>query len=238
MKKYLEFLRDKGGRKIDLYSYESHFRYYLLNYKQFLPKNKNVRILDIGCGLGHFLYFCLKLGYSDITGIDIDPEMVEFCKRKLPGEIKVELINSISEYLGNKSCYYDLISMNDVLEHINKEEIITTLKYVYDSLSSDGCLIIKTINAANLLSGWTRYGDFTHQISFTEWSLMYLLTEVGFQQNKIKFYSEKYVVNTPKQFCRALLRGVLDKLTKFIFKIEKVYVPKVTTSNIIVVCKK
>jgi 2-polyprenyl-3-methyl-5-hydroxy-6-metoxy-1,4-benzoquinol methylase len=45
-----------------------------------LPEDKSIRILDIGCGYGQNLRALLKLGYTNLQGIDLDTEAIEFCK--------------------------------------------------------------------------------------------------------------------------------------------------------------
>jgi len=231
---YLEFLKKR--RRIDFQSYKFHFNHYYLNYSKFLPKDKNAKILDIGCGLGHFLYFCKKLGYKDVNGVDTDKELANFCRKKILST--VEKITSVVQYLSKKQDFYDFIVMNDVLEHIPKEEIIPTLNSVYNALAPKGTLVIKTPNGAWLFEGWQRYGDFTHHTSFTETSLSYILQEDGFEVDQIKFYAEKYVVDSFKQLLRHFFRELLTLFFKILFKIEKMYSPQIFSAVIIAVVRK
>lgn len=39
--------------------------------KGWLPEERSMPILDIGCGSGKLLYMFRQLGYSDLTGIDL-----------------------------------------------------------------------------------------------------------------------------------------------------------------------
>ena len=50
--------------RIDKKTYERYFRYFKLNYENYLPKNKNARIVDLGCGIGHFLFYLKKSNYT------------------------------------------------------------------------------------------------------------------------------------------------------------------------------
>jgi 2-polyprenyl-3-methyl-5-hydroxy-6-metoxy-1,4-benzoquinol methylase len=59
-------------------AFEYMARCYFNWYDPYLPKNKDARILDFGCGIGHFLYFLNKMGYSNFVGIDISPQQVAF----------------------------------------------------------------------------------------------------------------------------------------------------------------
>src|SRR5215472_12143952 len=41
-----------------------------------LPQDKNVRILELGCGYGALLYWLKESGYRHLEGIDCSPEQV------------------------------------------------------------------------------------------------------------------------------------------------------------------
>jgi 2-polyprenyl-3-methyl-5-hydroxy-6-metoxy-1,4-benzoquinol methylase len=55
----------------------------IYNYlKNELPENREAKILDIGCGFGLFLSKIKELGYTNVSGVDIDVDAVNFCKEK------------------------------------------------------------------------------------------------------------------------------------------------------------
>ena len=62
--------------------YENSFLQFDLNYGNFMPRQKEARILDVGCGTGHFLYYLAKKGYDNYLGIDLSPQQVDFCRKK------------------------------------------------------------------------------------------------------------------------------------------------------------
>ena len=71
-----------------------------------LPNNKNCEILDIGCGLGQYLYGLQKLGYSNCKGIDKSADAVQYCRTQ---GLNVELVTDVAEYtnpIGNKYRFY------------------------------------------------------------------------------------------------------------------------------------
>lgn len=45
-----------------------------------LPKNRNAKILDLGCGYGTFLNALRSLGYKNLYGVEIGKEQSEFLK--------------------------------------------------------------------------------------------------------------------------------------------------------------
>ena len=45
-------------------------------FDKLLPKNKNIKILDLGCGNGSFIYWLHKKGFESAIGVDISEEQV------------------------------------------------------------------------------------------------------------------------------------------------------------------
>src|SRR5258708_2240816 len=61
--------------------YESYARHYRNVYQPLLPADKSTRILEVGCGLGQFLYFLKEQGYKNHSGIDIGKEQIDLCRQ-------------------------------------------------------------------------------------------------------------------------------------------------------------
>ena len=57
--------------------------YYDKIYNTLLPPDKSVKILDIGRGGGHFLYYLFRKGYTNIHGVDISPRLTDFVKKEI-----------------------------------------------------------------------------------------------------------------------------------------------------------
>lgn len=71
--------------------YEKVFKRHIVEYylnkrievvKKFFP-DKNIKILDVGCGTGLFLYSLRKEGYNNLWGIDISENMIKIAKERL-----------------------------------------------------------------------------------------------------------------------------------------------------------
>lgn len=151
--------------------------FYQRTLSSYLSSNKNIKILDVGCGQGFALMALQELGYTHLSGIDIDSGQVKACRRKGIDAIHVE--DSL-KYLAEHQFKYDLILALDVIEHIPHCEQLEFTQAIYDSLASDGKIICTVPNANSTLAGRWRYSDWTHQISFTEDSLDFLLYNAGF----------------------------------------------------------
>ncbi len=92
-------------------------RYYL---RQWLPTDKNAHIVDLACGGGKLLYFFKRMGYTNITGVDISPEQVKLAKQVTPD---VEEAN-VLVWLEAHPASFDLISGFDIVEHFHKDEVL------------------------------------------------------------------------------------------------------------------
>ena len=84
-----------------------------------MHKNKEAAILELGCGYGRYLRVIQKLGYSDISGIDISEEQVAYAQEKL--QLKNVTHGDALEFIRNTEKQYDTILMLDVMEHLSSE---------------------------------------------------------------------------------------------------------------------
>ena len=186
---YEEIFSQNKSQRLDKKSYDLIVRKYKWNYDRFF-KNipKDAKILDIGCGLGQFLYYLKKNGFNKIRGIDISKNQVEIALQ-MQSQLDIIYIEDVTDYLSQHIGEYHVITINDVLEHIEKVDLIPFLKKIYNALTTEGVLIVKTINSAYPLGNFARYQDLTHTISFHEKSLIQLLRHIGFKD--IKCYQEE-----------------------------------------------
>ncbi len=73
------------------------------------------KVLDIGCGLGHFSALVHNLGL-DVTGIDISPTAIEMAKANYPGiDFKVGVLTDFDMILALKP---DILLMNEITWYI------------------------------------------------------------------------------------------------------------------------
>jgi SAM-dependent methyltransferase len=185
-------------------------------YHDCLPNKKEAPILDVGCGSGHFLYFLQLSGYTQVEGIDLSAQQIELARKKLSCPVHQE---DASSFVRNRQRYYQLIALNDFLEHIPKNDIVPLLKTLRSGLAPDGVLVVNTPQAAGLTSIYIRYNDFTHRLVFTELSLSYLLRLAGFSE--VRFVRERWPYKfTPRHLAYRTARWVWFRILKLIYFIE------------------
>jgi 2-polyprenyl-3-methyl-5-hydroxy-6-metoxy-1,4-benzoquinol methylase len=152
--------------------------------ENWLPKNKEVKILDIACGWGNTLLSLYSAGYSRLQGIDISKGQCEIAKRYLPPEIEIICGDAI-KFLENIRELYDVIIIFQLLEHLLPDISFNLLSRVRRALKKSGMLVVRVPNMANILAGLFRYIDLTHVTGYTEWSLFQLLDAAGFHKHEV-----------------------------------------------------
>lgn len=231
-KLYSHFL-STGFIDLNIKSYQHMIKLYEHNYSRFLPENKNAKILDIGCGMGHFLEFLGRMGYDNILGVDLSEEAVRFCEEK--GINKVKLITDLKGFLLSSN-NYDLIVLNDVIEHFPKQEILDILRMIYERLNVGGRIIVKTGNMASAIGLRMRYVDFTHESGFTEESLAQVLKISEFQN--ILVLPFVFPKNRIRRVIRWLGQKKLHAWWKLVYFFEFAHWPRIVDELIFVVGEK
>ncbi|UCE73455.1 MAG: class I SAM-dependent methyltransferase [Methanomassiliicoccales archaeon] len=212
--------------------YGIYHTYFSKNYLRHMPKNRKSRILDIGCGMGHFLYFLEKEGYGNYLGIDISGENIDFCKKQ---NFNVKLCD-VFEYLKGNNKPFDVIVMNDIIEHFNKKEIIELLKLARTNLVKNGRLIVKVVNSSNpILGPNSRYIDFTHEIGFTEESLMQVLKISGFMECAVYPQDIYIYYHNPLNFVGMILSKLFNAVFRLLFILYGRKTTRIFTKSMIAV---
>jgi len=183
------------------------------NIKNNLPKDKNAKILDMGCGFGMFLKHIKSLGYTNIKGVEIGDEQNKFLKNK--GFYIIQ--SDIFEFLKTTDEKFDFVTMFDVLEHFTKEEIVEILPLIKNILNENGKFVFRVPNGEAMLKGSIMYSDFTHETFFTARSLKQIFNIFDFSDTKI------YPVYPIKHGIQSTIRYYAYRFYELIYKIGIVF---------------
>ncbi len=154
---------------------------YRVLFAPLLPRRKDSRILDIGCGAGLFLEWLAATGFTNAVGIDIDPGQVKFARSLGQNAVLVE---DPVAWLRTQEPFA-AVFMSDVMEHLAEDQLDTLLGAIRQSLEKDGRLIVRVPNATSVTSLWVRYADVTHKRLYTAESLSFVLHGAGFEPVRI-----------------------------------------------------
>jgi 2-polyprenyl-3-methyl-5-hydroxy-6-metoxy-1,4-benzoquinol methylase len=211
-----------------LVSIQKSFPVWRHYFRDLLPKDKFAKILDIGCGNGSFVYFLTESGYKLTSGIDISLQQIESGNSL---GIKGISCADLHSFLKDKSLAYDCIIARDVLEHLTKQEIFDTLTSIHSALRPGGNFIMQSPNGQGIFYTSVFYGDFTHEIAFTESSFKQICRSTGFEN--ITCYPTGPVPKGFVSFIRYVLWKFIVLKTRIIKMIETGDSSGVFTQNII-----
>lgn len=174
-------------------------RQLLIKIINFLSPNKNLKILDVGCGTGYNIIALRKFG--QVYGVDIAEEAISFCKKR--GLKNTFLIKKDQFPFPDNS--FDLITCLDVLEHIYRDD--RELQTFHRKLSPGGNLIIFVPAFSTLWGGLDEKSH--HFRRYTKDQLKRKLELCGFQIKKIGYFG--YIFFLPVLLVRIFQRTFLGQ---------------------------
>jgi len=192
----LEFLNralTPAGRMnaLDYYKFEQKFRGERSVIKErqkfYLPYFLNKEcVLDIGCGRGEFIELLLENGVS-VKGIDVNRDMVEFCK-SLGFDVDCADAQTYLSDIEEQSL--DGIFMAQVAEHLPMEMLMDLIRLAYRALKPGGLFVVETINVRSVyaMSNWF-YMDPTHIKPVHPETMKFMMQEAGFGKVELAFLS-------------------------------------------------
>jgi SAM-dependent methyltransferase len=171
------------------YSSEPWFawdRLYLKALRQRYPElsGQNVSFLDVGCGWGRLLKAATEYGWSS-KGLETSSKALEFIGKNFPN---LDVEQSYLDTMGKEPSSFDLISMVEVIEHIDQPKLL--LEQVHDHLCDEGLLLVQTGNIESFTAQkagmeWP-YIKAEHVSYFSMSSLAHVLQDSGFEVLEMK----------------------------------------------------
>ncbi len=226
MENYSNYLQSMYSEK----TFNRKLDYIKYNFWSFFDE-KTKNILEIWPWLWEFIVFSKSNKLDNITIIDNDESVLEYCNKKHKITESFLIKNSIKE-IDNSLKKYDIIFMNQILEHITKSEQIETLKILYKHLNIWWKLIINVPNAGNYLTMTEIYADITHTTAFTDNSLKEIAMQISDQKDKITIKSYKIPPYNWINIIRIVLQKILHSIQLLMYIAHGWSFSKILTPNI------
>lgn len=176
---------------------------------QWLPR-PGAKVLDLGCGLGELLYVSHALGCAECVGVNLCQEEIEAARPFVKARF---LCADVLDYLRTSRETFDWIGALNILEHLEKEDLLELLSLAAGRLSPGGALVAMVPNAISPFAGVTRHWDFTHEWAFTPNNFRQIAPIGGFS-DLVEFRECRPVVHG----VRSAVRWVIWQGVRFVIR--------------------
>lgn len=187
------------------YECRSRRHIYLRNIRRLqaqFAKSASIKLLDIGCGAGIFLNEAKAAGF-DAQGVEVSPTLANYAR----ANTGLPIHNASLAEVGFSEKSFDIVTLWDVIEHVQQPEII--LQEIYRILRPEGVVAIRTGNSdfqipkAKLLYALRPQGGpylipYEHLYHFSPVTLESMLKRVGFTTTAVYDGDTEYCSSGPK----------------------------------------
>jgi SAM-dependent methyltransferase len=164
--------------RLDSHSDIFYSRYALTKARWVHRIRQSGRLLEIGCGQGHFLRAARSLGYS-VAGVEPHPERA----RRIQDELGIEVRCSLLEDLEWQNASFDVVYHCDLLSHFPKP--VQALRKMSSLLAPDGVLACEAGTLGAIHPLWYRWigqvGFPQHRWLYSPKSLRRVFVDAGMQ---------------------------------------------------------
>lgn len=135
------------------------------------------KILDIGCGYGDKIDELISLGFTNVSGVEINKTLVDkACDKGL----NVVAVDSFDMEQNKEQ--YDVLVMSHIIEHFQYQDLIQFMESYLGCLKQDGLLLIATP-----LMNPSFYDDFDHVKPYTH---IGILSIFGGKATQVQYHSQ------------------------------------------------
>ena len=144
-KLYSELARVYHEMYQNIFDYKEEYKFY----EKYLLNNESKRVLEIGCGSGNLAPYFLNAGYQYV-GLDLSQEMLDIAKEMTP---KGEFVRSdMREIHLTRKFDAVIISGRSFAYLETNQDVLNTLKSVFNILEKGGILIFDNFDAEKIIS--------------------------------------------------------------------------------------
>lgn len=165
---------------VDRLAFMSAYEWHL---KGWLPADRSLSWLDLGCGQGQLMSLALRNGFRAVCGVDLSAEMLLACQ-ELHLDVRREDATEIVHQLPSEA--YGVVSAFDFLEHLPRNDALALLRETRRLLRPAGVMFIKVPNGASPVVGDMFFSDLTHESLFTPSSIAQLASLAGFSRCDVR----------------------------------------------------
>lgn len=190
-------------------------------------------VVELGAGAGHFLAYLRRKGFTRLRGVDLSAPLVALAKAQDldvgHGEARDFLAG-----LADASCA--AVVAIDLVEHLQRDELLETVKACRRVLQPGGVLLVQTVNGQGLFPGQVMFGDYTHVTILNPASLTQVLALCGFEA--VTFHETGPLGRATKDRLRKAAWRLTKSLLNLLRWIEARKRQDVWTENMICCCRK
>lgn len=189
-------------------------------------EDPSTKILDWGCGCGRLTrhWQALENGAERVSGVDIDPVNISWCKEHLAQHtFEVCPLNPPINFGGD----IDLIVGNSVITHLKKDVMEEWLSALNNQLSPEGLALLSFHGDFSLAAICSRNQDFWEKIQANGFDASTSAGELNDAISDPEYYRQTFMTDA---FARKMFRQY--------FKVEAVYVGVVSRYQNIAVLRK
>ncbi len=120
-----------------------------------IPKDRDIRILDRGCGHGAILHHLTGLGYRNLSGVDTSAEQIAIAHQTgMPFAVHGDIQSHLA---GLPDASVEVALLIDVIEHMEPEDLFGVLDAFSRVLKPGGLCIVHVPNGAGINGMDVRY---------------------------------------------------------------------------------
>ena len=212
--------------------YAKFAAYYRANYLPHLPAERSSRILVVSCGPGYLVALLQQAGYTNVIGVDSDPEKIAHARRR---SLPCETAEAFA-FLEQNCDPFDVIIPEQELNHLTLDEQLEFLDLCRRNLEPGGLMVVYGLNGANPLVGSENLAhNIDHFNTFTDYSLKQVLQLAGFERIKVMPLKLYVFWKNPLNYVGLVVTTVLELFFRACFVLYGKDV-KILTKKLAAVC--